>query len=272
VISVFDFKEHPMRRFLLAFASLAVALAAGTASPAAEPIKALIITGDNMAAHDWKGTTQMLQDFLGASGRIKVDVTSTPAKDLNDDNLAKYDVLILNYRDTKDGAADTRWSDANKEAFLKAVKGGKGLVIHHFASAAFASPNWTEFEKAIAGGWRTQGYHGPKHEFKVKKTPVQHPVSAGVPAEFDHVIDELYSASMRTRGSVVLATAYADPSKPMGTGLDEAVVWVNTYGKGRVFNNALGHDTTAMSDKNYQKWMTRGVEWAATGEVASDAK
>ena len=38
--------------------------------------------------------------------------------------------------------------------------------------------------------------------------------------------------------------------------MDEAVIWVNKYGKGRVFNNGLGHDTTAMSDKNYQKWMT----------------
>ena len=261
-----------MRRILLAFATLAVALAAGTASPAAEPIKALIITGDNVKAHDWKGTTQMLQDILGASGRIKVDVTSTPAKDLNDDTLAKYDVLILNYKETKDGAADTKWSDANMDALLKAVKGGKGLVVHHFASAAFANPNKPEFEKAIAGGWRTQGYHGPAHEFKVKKTAVKHPVSAGLPTEFDHVIDELYSASMRTRGSVVLATAYADPAKPQGTGLDEAVVWVNAYGKGRVFNNALGHDTKAMSDPNYQRWMRRGVEWAATGEVSSDAK
>jgi type 1 glutamine amidotransferase len=261
-----------MRRYLFLLTALAVALVAGTASLAAEPIKALIITGDNVAAHDWKGTTQMLQDILGSSGRIKVDVTSTPAKDLTDDNLAKYDVLVLNYRETKDGAADTKWSDANMDAFLKAVRGGKGLVIHHFASAAFANPNKPEFEKAIAGGWRTQGYHGPKHEFKVKKTPVQHPVSAGLPVEFDHVIDELYSASMRTRGSLVLATAYADPSKPQGTGMDEAVVWVNAYGKGRVFNNALGHDTTAMSDPNYQRWMRRGVEWAATGEVSSDSK
>ena len=261
-----------MRRFLLAFATLAVALAAGTAAPAAEPIKALIITGDNVAAHDWKGTTQMLQDILGASGRIKVDVTSTPGKDLTDENLAKYDVLILNYKETKDGPADTQWSDTNKAAFLKAVKGGKGLVVHHYASAAFANPNWKDFEQAIAGGWRTQGYHGKPHEFRVKKTPVQHPISAGLPAEFAHVIDELYSASMRTKGSLVLATAYADPSKPMGTGADEAVIWVNKYGNGRVFNNGLGHDTTAMSDKNYQKWMTRGVEWAATGEVSSDAK
>jgi type 1 glutamine amidotransferase len=261
-----------MRRISLAFATLAVALAVGTTAPAAEPIKALIITGDNVAAHDWKGTTQLLQDFLGSSGRFKVDVTTTPAKDLTDDNLARYDVLILNYKETKDGAEDTRWSDANKEAFLKAVKGGKGLAVHHFGSAAFANPNWKDFEQAVAGGWRTQGYHGPKHEFTVKRTDVKHPITEGLPSDFNHAIDELYSACMRTRGSVVLATAYADPAKPQGTGMDEAVVWVNQYGKGRVVENVLGHDTTAMSDKNYQELMKRCVEWAATGEVASGGK
>ena len=261
-----------MRRILLAFATLAVALAAGNASPAAEPIKALIITGDNVAAHDWKGTTRMLQEILGSSGRFKVDVTSTPARDLTDSNLAKYDVLVLNYKETKDGAEDTRWSDANKEAFLKAVKGGKGLYVHHFSSAAFANPNWKDFEQAIAGGWRTQGYHGPKHEFTVKKTDVKHPITEGLPSQFDHALDELYSASMRTKGSIVLVTAYADPAKPSGTGMDEAMVWVNKYGMGRVVENALGHDTTAMADKNYQELVRRGVEWAATGDVSSSGK
>jgi len=261
-----------MRRISLAFATLALAVAAGTTAPAAEPIKALIITGDNVAAHDWKGTTQVLQDFLGSSGRFKVDVTTTPAKDLTDDNLAKYDVLIVNYRETKDGAEDTRWSDANKEAFIKAIRGGKGVVAHHFASAAFTNPNWKDYEQALAGGWRTQGYHGPRHEFTVKKTKVKHPITDGLPEQFDHAIDELYSASMRTRGSVVLATAYADASKPLGTGMDEAVVWVNQYGKGRVVENVLGHDTTAMADKNYQEWVRRGVEWSTTGEVASSDK
>ena len=46
----------------------------------------------------------------------------------------------------------------------------------------------------------------------------------------------------------MLATAYSDPKKPRGTGKDEPVIWVNTYGKGRVYNNALGHDVEAMSD------------------------
>jgi type 1 glutamine amidotransferase len=262
-----------MPRFLIALAALTATLAAPAATFAAEPIKVLIITGDNVKGHDWPGTTQALKDFLSDGGRFDVDATSSPSKDLTDENLAKYDVLLLNYKETPQGSEESRWSDANKAAFLKAVKeGGKGLVVHHFASAAFANPNWKEYEQAIAGGWRTQGYHGPKHEFSVKKTVVKHPVSDGAPAKFDHRIDELYSASMRTRGSLVLATAFCDPTKPQGTGIDEAVIWVNQYGKGRVFNNALGHDTEAMSDKNYQQWMRRGVEWAATGQVDGSSK
>lgn len=261
-----------MTRMLIAFAALAATFAVPAAAPAAEPIKVLIITGDNIKGHDWPGTTQALQDILSKGERFKVDVTTAPSKDLTDENLAKYDVLLLNYFQTPQGSEESRWSDANKAAFLKAVKeGGKGLVVHHFASAAFANPNWKEYEQAIAGGWRTQGYHGPKHEFPVKKTEVKHPISEGAPARFDHVSDELYSASMRTKGSLVLATAYCDPTKPSGTGIDEPVIWVNQYGKGRVFNNVLGHDTAAMADKNYQQWMRRGVEWAATGQVESSS-
>ena len=260
-----------MRRTLictLAAISLAMAPAASPAADNGKPIKLLIITGDNVDAHKWKETTPLLKDFLSEGGKIRVDVTTTPAKDLTDENLARYDVLLLNYRETAKGEPDTKWSDANKTAFIKAVKeNGKGVVAYHFASAAFANPNWKEFEQAVAGGWRTQGFHGPPHEFTVKKTPVKHPISDGLPAEFRHVTDELYSASMRTPGSVVLATAYCDPDKPKGTGTDEAVIWVNQYGKGRVVENVLGHDTTALSDKPVQEWLRRGVEWAATGKV-----
>ena len=58
----------------------------------------------------------------------------------------------------------------------------RGWSCYHFGSGAFASPNWDEFEKAVAGGWRTQGFHGPAHEFTVKKTEVKHPISDGLPA------------------------------------------------------------------------------------------
>ena len=76
---------------------------------------------------------------------------------------------------------------------------------------------------------------------------------------------------MMVPGSVVLATAYSDPKKPRGTGKDEPVIWVNSYGKGRVYENVLGHDTKAMADPKYQDWLRRGVIWAGTGKGRIDS-
>lgn len=250
-----------MKRLLLSLATLGFTFTAAAVVHAGlqgKPAELLIITGDH--GHDWKGTTKALREFLSAGGKINVHVSETPAKDLTDENLAKYDVLLLNYRETKP-TPDTKWTDANKAAFLKAVKDGKGLVVYHFASSAF--PDWQEYEIATAGGWRKQGFHGPKHEFTVKTTDAKHPISEGLPKEFKHTIDELYSNSLITPGSTILATAYCDPAKPRGTGKDEPVIWVNSYGKGRVYNNALGHDVEAVSDPKYQEWLRRGVIWAA---------
>src|SRR5207237_10006496 len=98
---------------------------------------------------------------------MSVDVTESPSTDLTDANLAKYDVLLLNYKDTKNGPPQSRWSEANKKAFADAVRGGKGLLVYHHASSAFVSGDpWDkEFEQVIAGGWRKQGYHGQPHEY-----------------------------------------------------------------------------------------------------------
>jgi type 1 glutamine amidotransferase len=244
-----------------------LAQAPGAAVSAAAPVKVLIITGDTVSAHNWKETTAELTRILESDGKTKVSVTTTPSKDLNDENLSKYDVLLLNYKDTAAGAPETRWSEANKEAFLKAIRDGKGLAVFHHASGAFTNPNWDEFEKAVAGGWRSKGFHGPPHVFNVKKTDVKHPISEGLPAQFEHKIDELYQNSVMVPGNTVLATAYSDKNKEKGTGIDEPVIWVNTYSKGRVYENSMGHNLEAMSDPVFQNWLRRGVIWAGNGKL-----
>jgi type 1 glutamine amidotransferase len=234
-----------------------------------KPIKVLIITGDH--GHAWKETTPFLKDVLTKAG-MAVDVTETPAKDLTPANLAKYDVLLLNYRDTKAGGPDTRWSDDNKRAFADAVRGGKGLVVYHHASAAFVGGGELdrEFEKVIAGGWRKQGHHGKRHVFDLTVRKADHPVTRGLPAEFPHNNDELYQNSLVPADATVLVTAFSDPAKdPKNTGKHEPMVWVTKYGEGRVYHNALGHDVPAMKGPGFQSLLVRGVEWAATGEVRS---
>ncbi len=256
-----------MTRRLFGLAAVALCLSALTLAAAeGQPIKVLIITGDH--GHAWRETTPYLKELLTQAG-MAVDVTETPSKDLTPANLAKYDVLLLNYKDTPKGAPESRWSEANKAAFADAVRGGKGLVVYHHASSAFVSGSASdkEFERVIAGGWRKQGNHGKRHEYSVTIRKADHPITQGLPAEFAHSNDELYQNSVMFPDSVVLATAYSDPAKdPKNTGKHEPVVWVASYGKGRVVENVLGHDVAAMrSSPGFQVLLVRCVEWAATG-------
>jgi len=245
-------------------AGLAVALVACQAQAG----KILVITGDEF--HEWKKTAPLIQELLTKAGHT-VDLTEKPGKDLTTENLAKYDAFVLNYRDTPNGAKtnpDSVWSDDNKKAFLAAVRGGKGLYVHHWSSAAFTADNPLnkEYEKVLAGGWRKQGNHGKKHEFTVAVRK-EHPITAGL-TEFKHTTDELYQNSVMFPGSVVLATAYADATiDPKNSGKHEAMVWTAAYGKGRVVENVLGHDLTAMACPGFQVLLVRGVEWAATGDT-----
>ena len=262
-----------MRSGLLATVAL-LALGSSRAEEPAKPLKCLIITGDIYPAHDWKATAPALAKVLTESGKFAVTITSTPTKDLNDANLAGYDLLVLHYLDyTKPSESpETTWSPANKAAFLKAVRDeGKGLVVVHHASGSFTKPNWAEFEQVV-GGWRTQGFHGPAHDFTVKKAAGSHPIAEGAPSEFAHKTDELYQNSLLPSGSVVLATAYSDPAKPKGTGKDEAVIWASQAGKGRVFEDVLGHDVAAITDPGAATWLRRGAVWAATGTVGPEVK
>jgi type 1 glutamine amidotransferase len=250
---------------------MVLASAAGLAAEA-KSVKVLIITGDH--GHNWKETTPFLKELLTKAGH-KVDVTETPRTDLTPDNLAKYNVLLFNYKNTPKGAQanpDSVWSDDNKKAFVGAIKQGTGLVVYHHASSAFTGESEfdKEFEKLSAGGWRKQGFHGQMHEFTVS-VQKEHPITQGIKS-FNHGRDELYQNSLVTPGSELLVTAFSDAAKdPKNTGKDEPMVWVNSYGKGRVVQNALGHDLVALQGAGCKTLMIRCVEWAATGKTTYEA-
>ena len=146
---------------------------AAAAQPSTAPVNVLIITGDNVSAHNWQANSKAIEDILEKDGRIKVDITATPSKDLTDENLAKYDVLLLNYKETPAGPPESRWSESNKAAFLKAVRDGQragGLIILP-ASSAFTKPNWDESSEKLqspaAGALRAST--GPRTSFPSKR-------------------------------------------------------------------------------------------------------
>jgi len=44
------------------------------------------------------------------------------------------------------------------------------------------------------------------------------------------------------------------------------MIWVQPWGKGRVFNTTLGHGKAAWANPHFQRLVVRGLYWAAGRE------
>jgi hypothetical protein len=249
---------------------LAAAAAAG--QQPTQKIRALIITGQN--GHDWRATTPVLRKLLEDTGRFDVRVTEE-FRGAGPETLAPYDVVILNYYDSN--RPELRWGERADTALLDFVRSGKGVVVYHFSTAAFNG--WPEYEKLSGGNWRPEhGHHSARHDFTVDIKDKEHPITRGMKASFTQSNDELYAnLKWQPEGAYhVLATAWDDHARyksgekqPLpGPGLDQPMLWTVNYGKGRVFVTALGHDPNAMKSAGFAATLTRGTEWAATGDVS----
>lgn len=269
------------RHWLLAVGIWAVAAVA----MAAPTQKALIVDGQN--GHDWKGTTPVLKQLLEESGLFAVDVATSPPKkgDMSTFNpkFSDYNLVVLNYQGDE-------WNAQTKQAFVDYVKNGGGVLVFHFACAAF--PNWPEYNEIIGlGGWGGRnekwgpyvrwkdgkfvrddspgkgGGHGPQQPFQIVVRNADHPVTKGLPEKFMHPDDELYGwLRGPAKNLTVLATAFA-PKEKGGAGEHEPILFTVEYGKGRVFFNALGHTAEHLKSVSFIVTYLRGAEWAATGKV-----
>ncbi len=266
----------------------AATLVLAPAARAAAPLKVLIIDGQNN--HDWRATTPHLKRQLETSARFTVEVATAPKE--GGDMTAfkpKFDGLaavISNYN-------GELWSPETRAALVAFVRNGGGFVSVHAADNSF--PDWPEYNEMIGvGGWEGRseksgpwlywegkivrdtspgpgGSHGSQHPFQLVTRAPEHPIMQGLPPEWMHAKDELYD---RLRGPAnnltVLATAWSDP-KTNGTGKHEPLLFAISFGKGRVFHTALGHnngqDLTSQKCVGFITTLLRGTEWAGTGKV-----
>jgi type 1 glutamine amidotransferase len=283
--------------------------------------KALIITGQNN--HNWKASSPVLKKILDETGMFTSEIMITPEKGgdmtLFNPVFSKYDLVVLDYNDQVPGGNNgNAWTAKTDTAFLEYVRNGGGVVVYHAADNAF--PGWAEYNKIIGlGGWGNRneksgpyvyykgdkivrddtskgigGTHGARSEFIVKTRNFEHPITKGLPANWLHGNDELYSLLRGPAENMeILATAFsrtrepnrppADaasggankrPSRSAPAGRDEPILMTVKYGKGRIFHTVLGHADEgggpAMQCAGFIVTFQRGAEWAASGKVTQE--
>lgn len=232
--------------------------APGIGSQLDERLRALIVTGHNHPAHDWRATTAALLHTLEFDPRALVDVTENP-EDLASPEFSDYSLVLLNYCNWQ----RTGLSEAAKTNFTRYLSNGGGVAVIHFANGAFhrslpdaGASDWPEYRRIVRRIWDHNG--GSGHDaygpFRVDIAGVAHPILRGL-APFE-TVDELYFRQTGEEPIIALATA-----RSKVTGRDEPMAWAHDYGRGRVFQTVLGH--SAESIHKAAPLIRRGAVWAA---------
>lgn len=211
----------------------------------------LVLSGPN---HGFDQSAPLIQEYLdqqsGIDATLKDDKSILSSPDLN-----QYDACVFGTGFTRtirlDDGTVKREADltADQEAGLfDFVSGGKGLVGIH-------GTGWWIGGRAVDLIGGHANWHPPGSTFTVNIENPEHPVTQGI--EDFEVDDEIYMSAYDPAIHILASAQWSDRAHPM--------VWVKSYGKGRVFYTTLGHSADTFTRPTMLKLMEQGVRWAAQG-------
>lgn len=222
---------------------------------AGKPLRALLITGG--CCHNYTLQSQQLTNAVGKLTVVEWTVVNEGGNGTraeiplyaNPDWAKGYDVVVHN-----ECFADT--TDTNYiRSIASAHKAGVPAVVIHCAMHTYRATDiddWREFLGV------TSRRHDHLSRYAVKKVTPEHPIVKGIPADWKTPMDELYVIEKLWPNAKALATSVSERD-----GKAYPVVWVNQYGKARVFGTTYGHSDDTFRDTVFLDYVSRGVLWAA---------
>jgi len=204
------------------------------------PLRILVFVGTEGVYHDHAGQGQFLVDLLSQTGEIKADFSRD--YEILADGLAQYGAVLF-YTDV--GVL----TPSQEQGLLHFIKQGGGFFGLHTAAASFQDcAGYHDMANAFFDG------HSKYMDFTVGIADPDDPITRGL-TDFT-ATDELYYLKHDPAKSHHLLQAY-DPTR------DETHVMAfrHTYGNGRVFYFALGHDMAVLENPAFQEVVRRGALW-----------
>lgn len=250
-----------MKRPLLASlvrAGAFLVLLTGLAVHAAEPKKVLVVTVTKGFRHSSIPTAmKVLGELAEKSKAFSVDYASTDqeiAEKMTVDALKNYDGFIF---------ANTTGilPLPDKEAFLNAIKGGKGFVGMHSASDTFHGPGDTvdPYIQMLGGEFRT---HGAQAGVECMVQDREHPATKPLGESYCIEQEEIYLFKnydyLKVRELLVLDK---HPNRKSEFGRFP-VAWCKKHGEGRVFYTSLGHREDVWTNERFKKHILGGIKWS----------
>lgn len=248
--------------FLPLVASGVLFLAGGIGSAAkdqeerkATAVKALLVTGGGY--HDYNTQKKILTEGISKRANVEWDVFMGDAKQTRE-KLSKagwadnYDVIVYNLCHAHE--TDGKFV----EGLGKVHHDGKAAVVIHCAMHSYhwKIPGETKHWPAMLGV--TSPRHGRHAAIEVTNLAADHPVMKGFPAKWKTPKGELYHIKKVWPTATILAKGSIDEGKAF-----HDCVWLNDYGKGKVFGTTLGHHNETMQEDVYLDLVTRGLLWTA---------
>lgn len=228
-----------------------------------KPLRGLLIAGG--CCHDYPGQNVILTEGISKRANIAWDVVMDPGQTgtkhrisvyQTEDWAKKYDIVVHNecFSDEKDPA----WL----ERIVKPHRDGVPAVVIHCAMHCYRAPtnDWFRFVGV------TSHRHGSHFDYPMTNVAPKHPIMLGFPATWRTPKEELYNIEKVEPTATPLATGWSHETKRA-----EVNVWVNQFGKARVFGTTLGHYNHTLQDPVILDLLSRGVLWA-TGKLQEDGK